>query len=189
MTNLPVRTPAAPGSITRIVLAGFMGCGKTSVGRILAQRLGWRFIDLDDAVEAAAKLSVPEIFQQRGEAVFRHFELHALHALLDKRHLVLALGGGALETAEVGDALRTSPATVLVHLAGEFDTFYGRCLAQAKDPEATARPLLQTREQARERFLKRQTAYAASATHAVDATAGTPETVAAAVLSELRLPG
>jgi shikimate kinase len=80
-----------------LVLAGFMGSGKTTVGRELAQRLGWRFCDLDERIEAATGASIAAIFAQRGEAAYRgveHQELvHALGAARERR-TVLALGGG-----------------------------------------------------------------------------------------------
>lgn len=80
--------------VSRIVLVGFMGAGKSTVGRALAERLGWRFVDADDAVEEAAGLPVPEIFRRHGEDVFRRWEAETVHELLVHRHLVVATGGG-----------------------------------------------------------------------------------------------
>ncbi|MBA3912980.1 MAG: shikimate kinase [Acidobacteriales bacterium] len=80
-----------------IVLMGFMGAGKTSVGRALASQLGWPFIDLDEHLEAREGQSVPEIFLRQGEAAFREKESAALVAALERvksRATVLALGGG-----------------------------------------------------------------------------------------------
>lgn len=85
-----------------IYLVGFMGSGKTTIGRILASRLRWRFLDLDDAVESAAGMSIPEIFAKHGEARFREIETDALDRLsAPATHgdgLILALGGGAFAT-------------------------------------------------------------------------------------------
>ena len=83
-----------------IYLAGFMGSGKTTIGRLLSQELGWGFADLDDDVEADRKKPIGDIFDQHGEAAFRAMET----AMLQKRvrmiergmPTVLALGGGAL---------------------------------------------------------------------------------------------
>ncbi|MGZ7057341.1 MAG: shikimate kinase, partial [Candidatus Angelobacter sp.] len=79
-----------------VVLIGFMGAGKTTVGRALARRLRWKFIDLDDVIEHREKKSVAEIFASSGEAAFRRMESAALTALLQDRKsgsdLVLALG-------------------------------------------------------------------------------------------------
>ncbi len=82
-----------------VFLVGFMGSGKTTVGKLLAQRLGWTFADLDDDIEAAAGMTVSEIFAERGEPEFRDIEHAALRARAQAIHnggrLVVALGGGA----------------------------------------------------------------------------------------------
>jgi shikimate kinase len=81
-----------------IFLVGFMGSGKSTVGRALAQRLGWEFIDLDERIEAAEGTSISEIFATRGEAEFRRIESAALGeaaAQAEVRPAVIALGGGA----------------------------------------------------------------------------------------------
>ena len=68
--------------VRAIFLVGFMGAGKTSVGRALGERLGWHFEDLDDRIRAREARSIPEIFEQSGEAGFRQSELAALRELL-----------------------------------------------------------------------------------------------------------
>ena len=82
-----------------IYLVGFMGSGKTTIGRLLAQELGWKFVDLDDDVEADQKKPIAEIFEQQGEAVFRTIETAMLKSRVRtiERGIptVLALGGGA----------------------------------------------------------------------------------------------
>lgn len=82
-----------------IYLVGFMGCGKTTVGRMLAQEMGWPFADLDHDIEVAEKRSVPDLFASAGEEAFREMEAKALQkrvaAVRAGRPLVLALGGGA----------------------------------------------------------------------------------------------
>jgi len=83
-----------PAALDRVLLIGFMGSGKTSVGRALAQALGWRFADFDDAIEAEAGASVAEIFAGRGEPYFRALEERVAQRLLSGRHVVLASGGG-----------------------------------------------------------------------------------------------
>src|SRR6202789_2538376 len=92
-------------SICRIVLTGFMGSGKSTVGPLLAARLGWRFLDADEVIEAEAGATIAELFARHGETPFRDRE-HATIARLaaqDKNALVLALGGGAIERAETRD--------------------------------------------------------------------------------------
>jgi shikimate kinase len=84
----------------RIYLTGFMGCGKTTVGRRLAQRLGVGFVDLDEEIERRAGMTVRQIFEQQGEPVFRQMEAEALRGTLALPDVVVALGGGttAFET-------------------------------------------------------------------------------------------
>lgn len=82
-----------------ICLAGFMGAGKSTVGRLLARQIGWRFVDLDELIENRARLTIPEIFDRLGEPAFRELEHETLHRVLGasaERDLptVLALGGG-----------------------------------------------------------------------------------------------
>ena len=82
-----------------IVLVGFMGCGKSTVGRLLGERLGWMFIDLDGEIEQCAGRSIAEIFEAEGEARFREIEHRTLmeHLAQSRQGLprVLAVGGGA----------------------------------------------------------------------------------------------
>ena len=87
-----------------IYLVGFMGSGKTTIGRLLAERLGWHFVDLDEEIEAAEKMSILEIFETRGEAEFRRVEREKMRervrAIECGRPTVLALGGGAIVQPE-----------------------------------------------------------------------------------------
>jgi shikimate kinase len=78
-----------------IFLVGFMATGKTTVGRILAARLGWRLVDLDEMIAREADQSVTRIFETEGEAGFRARETRALGAVSRERRLVVATGGGA----------------------------------------------------------------------------------------------
>ena len=81
-------------ALDRVLLIGFMGSGKTSVGRRLADALGWRFVDFDQTIEAEAGVSVAEIFAASGEAHFRALEERVGRGLLEGRQVVLASGGG-----------------------------------------------------------------------------------------------
>jgi shikimate kinase len=80
----------------RIYLTGFMGCGKSTVGRLLADRLGTPFVDLDEEIERRAGMTVREIFEQQGEPVFRRLEHEALRATLEIPEAVVATGGGTM---------------------------------------------------------------------------------------------
>jgi shikimate kinase len=83
-----------PPALDRVLLIGFMGSGKTSVGRKVADALGWRFIDFDQAIEAEEGRSIAEIFAAVGEPAFRAVEERVGRRLLEDRHVVLASGGG-----------------------------------------------------------------------------------------------
>ena len=82
-----------------IVLVGFMGAGKTTVGYLLSERLGLPFVDSDVIIEQRSGRSVPQIFAEDGEPAFRALEHQVIAGLLDGPALVLALGGGAAERA------------------------------------------------------------------------------------------
>jgi shikimate kinase len=95
-----LRLKQTPG----IYIVGFMGAGKSTVGRHLARRLGWSYFDLDEEIEAAENTSIPEIFSARGEAAFRRIESQILRQhvrwIERGRPSVLALGGGAFTMPE-----------------------------------------------------------------------------------------
>ncbi|MGA2434402.1 MAG: shikimate kinase, partial [Bryobacteraceae bacterium] len=104
-----VRTPG-------IYLAGFMGSGKTMVGKLLADRLGWNFIDLDAVIEAEQGTSIASIFETRGEEHFRQLETEAIRKRMRTVRtgvpMVVALGGGAFLRPENFEMLRENGVTV-----------------------------------------------------------------------------
>src|SRR5215469_7242972 len=100
-----VEAPVArrEASVRAIVLVGFMGAGKTSVGQELGRRMGWPFADLDDRVQAREKRTIAEIFQSSGEAEFRRAEHDALEELLKEAETgprIIAVGGGTFAQPE-----------------------------------------------------------------------------------------
>jgi shikimate kinase len=111
----------------RIVLTGFMGSGKSTLGPLLAARLGWNFIDVDDVIEGEAGTTIAEIFAHHGEAAFRERERETIARLAQADSLVLALGGGAIEHQATRTLLLTAPGTLLVHLEVELATTLKRC--------------------------------------------------------------
>lgn len=113
--------------IWRVVLTGFMGSGKSTAGPLLAARLGWRFVDVDDVIEAEAGARIAEIFAREGEAAFRQRERDAVSRLAGEDELVLALGGGAIDSTETRELLLNTPGTLLVHLHVELATTLARC--------------------------------------------------------------
>ncbi|MFT7553563.1 MAG: shikimate kinase, partial [Rhodothermales bacterium] len=121
---------------TRVVLTGFMASGKSTVGRLLASRLGVPFLDLDALVQKREGQSVPDLFRERGEAYFRRAESAALEEVLEGEPSVVALGGGAFLNEE--NRARISRAAVSVCLAPHVDEIVRR-LEKSRD----SRPLLQ----------------------------------------------
>jgi shikimate kinase len=155
---------AAPAHLRRLVLTGFMGAGKTTIGRLLAQRLGWDFLDLDAYIEARTGLSVPDIFSAHGEPRFRQLESAALASALGRSNVVLALGGGTPEVLTNRLLLEQTPATSTIFLDAPFPTLFDRCMMQALNPgqvanPAQARPVLADPAIAEARFLTRQPIY------------------------------
>lgn len=114
-------------TIRRIVLTGFMGSGKSTVGPQLARTLGWRFVDADDAIVQQTGVAISEIFRTQGEAAFRNLELETIAQLAREEKLVLALGGGAIETEATRRLLLNDPATRLIHLEVTLETTLLRC--------------------------------------------------------------
>jgi shikimate kinase len=111
----------------RIVLTGFMGSGKSTVGPLVAARLGWRFVDADDVIEAEAGMPIAEIFTRHGEPDFRERERATIARMTTADNLVLALGGGAIETEGVRTVLSGGDGTLLVHLEVQLATTLARC--------------------------------------------------------------
>jgi shikimate kinase / 3-dehydroquinate synthase len=102
-----------------IILTGFMGTGKTSVGRLVAERLGWQFVDLDERIEAAAGKPVPAIFAEDGEPAFRDLETAACRAVGAESGLVIATGGGAVLRCANRDALIASGTLICLEASPE----------------------------------------------------------------------
>ena len=123
-----------------IALTGFMGSGKTDVGRALAEILGWPFSDLDRGIEQAVRRSIDEIFRQDGEERFREIETDVLRSLLElQRPFVLATGGGTYVQPRNAELLRAAGATV-VFLEASAETLLQRC-SESGDRTAAIRPL------------------------------------------------
>ncbi len=120
--------------VGHLFLIGFMGAGKSSVGRLLAADLGVPFIDLDESITTQAGRSIPEIFESEGEEAFRQLETEALLSLQDSTHSVVACGGGVvLAAANRGTLKRMGTVLYLKVDAAE---------ALARIGDTSTRPLL-----------------------------------------------
>ncbi|MDR4308796.1 shikimate kinase [Chelatococcus sambhunathii] len=133
-----------------VTLVGMMGAGKTSVGRRLAAALDLPFKDADAEIEAAAGMTIPDIFASHGEPSFRSGEARVIARLLDDGQKVLATGGGAWMNPETRE--RIGQAGVSIWLHAEYDVLLrrvrkrgGRPLLASADPEATLRRLIDER--------------------------------------------
>jgi len=165
-----------------VFLVGFMGAGKTSVGRALGRRLGWEFEDLDDRIQAREGRTIEAIFRESGEAEFRRAELAALSDLLtgspSSSSRVIALGGGAFANQK-SRALLASSGAPIVFLDASVEELWRRCAA-----ETDSRPLRRNQEQFRQLYEVRRSAYLEASLH-VDTEAKDVETVAGEVLARL----
>jgi len=136
-------------NVERIVLIGFMGAGKSTVGSILAERLGWRFIDADHALESESGATIAHLFSTLGESAFRRMEAQVVASLCAATATVVALGGGAIETESTRSLLANSSDTYVVFLQASLEVLIGRCEQQ---PDAAVRPVLRQREALQQRF-------------------------------------
>jgi shikimate kinase len=144
MSSSPPANNSSPAPPV-VALTGFMAAGKSTIGRALATRLHWRFIDLDSEIEARSRLSIRQIFSQQGEIRFRQLESDALRSVLTtaKTPTVIALGGGTYVQPENFALLRDHGAHV-VFLELEIETLLRRCRSLNVNgrPEQNPRPLV-----------------------------------------------
>jgi shikimate kinase len=185
-TKSSARVATFPG--TAIFLVGFMGAGKSSVGRALGQRLNWVFEDLDDRIEALEGRTVAEIFRDSGESEFRRAERAALEQVLGELGggiaRIVALGGGAFVQKENAARLKASSVPT-IFLDAPVEELWQRCCAQASAAGAE-RPLLRTLEQFRKLHQARRRSYS-KATLKIRTGGRAVETIAAEIAETLGL--
>ena len=149
-------------AVNGVFLVGFMGAGKSSVGRVLGQRLNWTFEDLDDRIEQREGRTVAEIFRDSGQPSFRRAEQSALQQALKEMRgagaTIIALGGGAFAQKDNAALLKTAGVPT-VFLDAPVEELWQRCCQQARDAGAE-RPLLQSSEQFRKLHADRHRQYA-----------------------------
>ena len=137
---------------TSIALIGFMGTGKTVVGKALAERLGKEFIELDALIEQKAGKTIPEIFQQDGEIAFRELEIEAAREVSQKRNVIIACGGGVVLNQINIDRLKQE--SLIVYLTASPEVILRRTssdrnerpLLEAADRASTVKELLEFRQ-------------------------------------------
>ena len=170
-----------------LVLIGYRATGKTTLARLLAQRLRWDWTDADVEIERQAGKSIAEIFADDGEPAFRDLEAEVVADLCRRERLVLAAGGGAPMRPESRRAMRASgkvvwlkarPETVLARMAADQTTV-------ARRPSLTDKGPL---EEIVHLIAQREPVYRESAHLEVDTEAKTPEQIAAEILDRLNFP-
>jgi shikimate kinase len=134
-----------------LVLVGMPGSGKSSIGRRLGQRLGLDFADADAEIERAANMTIPELFETKGEAAFRQGEQKVIARLLENGPQVIATGGGAFMNTDTRTRIRERGVSIwlkadIATLLKRVKRKTNRPLLQTADPEAALRDLLAARE-------------------------------------------
>ncbi len=157
-----------------LVLAGFMGTGKSTIGRIVAARLGLAFVDTDTEIERQAGRTIAQIFAQDGEATFRRLEAQVCQEIAARRDQVIAVGGGAL--LDDGTRQAFAQTGLIVCLMASLDEILRRV---GDDP---ARPLFSTDRERLMALYTRRAAHYASLPHMIDTTTRTPAQVAGEVI-------
>ena len=161
-----------------IYLLGFMACGKSTVGRHLARRLGWSFFDLDEEIEAAERTTIAHIFDTRGEAEFRRIESAILEqhvrSIEHGRPAVLALGGGAFLSAANRELVSNNGVSVWL------DCDFERIARRAA--QATHRPLARDPEKLAALYAERRNIYRLAEVH-IPIETDDAEAVAGAILA------
>ncbi len=163
--------------LLRVFLVGFMCSGKTTVGRVLSEKLGWEFVDLDEEIEKKEGMTIPEIFEKKGEPYFRRLELETLKEVASKERVVVATGGGLGANPEAMKLMKEKGLVVWIEV--DFEEFLRRC---GDDP---SRPLLKMGEGKLRELLKRREAVYSKA-HIRVKGKGNPERIAEEILSSQR---
>lgn len=162
-----------------IFLVGFMGAGKTTVGRLLARKLGWRYCDADKVIETKAGKTVSEIFSSHGELHFRDLESETLYSLAGKTKQVIATGGGAVMREENREAMKKGGVTI--YLKAPMSVIWERVR------HSKTRPLLNVDNpyDAAEELLRKRAPSYETADMTIDTESLTPEEAASEIMKRL----
>lgn len=182
MTSPIQRVPLRP-----VVLIGMRGAGKTTAGRMLAERIGGTFLDTDEIISRRAGCSITELFTTRGEPEFREMERHVLLEMEARPPDVLAVGGGAVMRRDNVDTMRR--VGVVIWLQAPAEVLARRLLDDPSTgsarPSLTGRPVV---EELSELLARRETLYAEAADMAMDVSDLTAAEVVARILEQLSIP-
>lgn len=162
-----------------IFLCGFMGCGKSTIGQILAKKSGCGFCDTDELIVKNEGMTIPEIFSQKGEPYFRAVEAETVKSLCGK-NTVVACGGGAMQNSETARAVRENGGTI-VYLNVPFDVCYDRIKGDKNRPIV----MNNTKEQLEEIYNNRRDIYMKNSTVMVEAV-GSPAGIAGSIIDIIR---
>ncbi len=136
----------------RIYLIGFMCSGKTTVGKLLSEKLGFEYIDIDEIIEKKEGMSIPEIFEKKGEKYFRKLEFETLKEISEKDNVVVSTGGGLGSNREALNFMKEKGKVIWLNI--DFQTFIERCSSSEN------RPLLKkSLKELKELFDKRKEVY------------------------------
>lgn len=164
---------------TNIILCGFMGSGKTTVGQLLADKTGRQFVDMDDYIETRQQMTVSQIFEKFGEPYFRELETQAAKELAKQINLVIAAGGGTLTVPRNVEILKATGIILML------DTPLS--VIQKRLEGDTTRPLLQKPNRGavmEDLYNKRLSAYKSAANIVIPAEAS-PQEITATILEQL----
>jgi shikimate kinase len=163
----------------KIVLIGFMGTGKSTLGRIIAERLGYRFLDTDEFIESREERPISVIFATNGESYFRKLEEEAAGIIAGEDQMVVATGGGFVLNPD--NLTRIRPGSVIISLTAEPQAIYERIRYN------TDRPLLAVPDpvQRINELLQARSGCYSQADLSYDTSAGSPNVLAETILTEL----
>lgn len=163
----------------KICLIGYMGCGKTTIGMALAERLKWQWLDLDEEIVKKEKCSIRHLFDSQGEEAFREKESECLQRVLEATNdVVISTGGGVITTPKNRKLLQQ---TETIYLVYPFEHLYERIKGDK------ARPLVTTREALHKRFEERKPLYEASSTQQISCAGKSINDIVEEILKKLEM--